>query len=216
MARARSAAGDGAPALVKLRHYFDHPGFIAANAEHVRSALETVPPGARLVFTAHSIPVTMNDSSGPERNGLYLKQHLETARLVTEEVQGPGTASDLVFQSRSGPPHVAWLGPDINEHLESLAAHRVPGVVVCPTGFVSDHVEVIWDLDTEARATAQRLGLPFARAATAGTHPAFVAAIRELVQEQSAGLPPRRLGNLGLCGVDCPQGCCPASERPSA
>jgi ferrochelatase len=168
------------------------------------------------VFTAHSIPVTMNDSSGPERNGLYLKQHLETARLVTEEVQGPGTASDLVFQSRSGPPHVPWLGPDINEHLESLAAHRVPGVVVCPTGFVSDHVEVIWDLDTEARATAQRLGLPFARAATAGTHPAFVAAIRELVQEQSAGLPPRRLGNLGLCGVDCPQGCCPASERPSA
>jgi protoporphyrin/coproporphyrin ferrochelatase len=216
MARARSAVGGGAPELVKLRHYFDHPGFITANAEHVRSALDTMPTDARLVFTAHSIPVSMNENSGPGRNGLYVKQHLETARLVTEAVRGAGTAFDLVFQSRSGPPHVPWLGPDINDHLKSLASQHVPGVVVCPTGFVSDHVEVIWDLDTEARETAGRLGLPFARAATAGTHPEFVAAIGELVREQLDDCPPRALGNLGLCGIDCPDGCCPAPEPPSA
>jgi ferrochelatase len=216
MARARSAVGSGAPELVKLRHYFDHPGFIAANADHVRSALESVPLGARLVFTAHSIPVAMSETSGPQRNGLYLKQQTETARLVAERVRGSGAAFDVVFQSRSGPAHVPWLAPDINEHLESLAAEHVPAVVVSPTGFVSDHVEVIWDLDTEARETAARLVLPFARAATAGTHPDFVAAIRELVQEQLVDSPPRALGTLGLCGIDCPDGCCPAPERASA
>ena len=194
VARARSAVGDDAPELVKLRHYFDHPGFISANTDHVRSALEMVPSGARLVFTAHSIPVGMNETSGPDRNGLYLKQHLETARLVAEQVRGPGAGFDLVFQSRSGPPQVPWLGPDVNDHLKALAADGVPGIVVCPTGFVSDHVEVIWDLDTEARDTADRLGLPFARAATAGTHPDFVAAIRELVQEQLVDFSPRALG----------------------
>jgi ferrochelatase len=216
MARARSVVGAGAPELVKLRHYFDHPGFIAANADHVRAALESAPPDARLVFTAHSIPVVMNEISGPGRNGLYRRQHTETARLVTEQIRGPDSRFDLVFQSRSGPPQVPWLGPDINDHLAVLAAEHVPGVVICPTGFVSDHVEVIWDLDTEARDTAAQLGMPFARAATAGTHPDFVAAIRELVQEQSEDCPPRALGSLGLCGIDCPDGCCPAPQRTSA
>jgi ferrochelatase len=218
MKQARVVAGDGAPELVKLRHYFDHPGFIAANVDHVRLALDSLPAAdrhnARLVFTAHSIPETMNDQSGPEANGLYRKQHLETARLVTALVQGVDAPFDLVWQSRSGPPQVPWLGPDINDHLKSLAGQGVRAVVVCPTGFVSDHVEVIWDLDTEARETADEVGLTFARAATAGTHPGFVTAIRELVQEQLDGGEPKFLGSLGLCGIDCPVGCCPSPKRP--
>jgi ferrochelatase len=206
------------PELLKLRHYFDHPGFVEANADGVRTALASLPTGlaeqARLVFTAHSIPVSMNDSSGPS-GGLYLAQQRETARLVAEAVRGPGSEFDLVWQSRSGPPQVPWLDPDINEHLRELSAGGARAVVVSPTGFVSDHLEVAWDLDNEARATAAALGLPFARAATAGTHPAFVAAIGELVEERVHGLEPRRLGDLGFCGIACPTGCCPPPRRPA-
>jgi ferrochelatase len=220
LAQARRVAGAGAPELVKLRHFFDHPGFIAPLAESVRAALDELPAElrdrARLVFTAHSIPVAMNDSSGPQRDGLYEKQQRETARLVTEAVRGPGAEFDLVWQSRSGPPQIPWLEPDINDHFARLAADGVEAVVVSPSGFVSDHVEVRWDLDTEAKQTAARLGLAFARAATPGTHPAFVGAIRELVLERLDGAPPRALGTLGICGVDCPDGCCPAPRRPAA
>ncbi len=217
LVQARTVAGDGAPDLVKLRHYFDHPGFVAANVAGVRAALDSLPADvrdeARLVFTAHSIPVAMNDTSGPSADGLYAREHHETARLVAELVRGPGTGVDLVWQSRSGPPEVPWLEPDINEHLEGLAVRGVRAVVVCPTGFVSDHLEVLWDLDTEARATAARLGIAFARAATAGTHPGFVTMVRELVEEQLHGAPAASIGSLGLCGIDCPVGCCPQPAR---
>lgn len=220
LAQARTVAGDGAPELVKLRHYFDHPGFIAANVDHVRAALETLPADvrdeARLVFTAHSIPQVMNDQSGPDRNGLYRAQHAETARLVTALVRGADSQFDLVWQSRSGPPQVPWLEPDINDHLTTLASHGVRAVVVCPTGFVSDHLEVLWDLDTEAQATAESLGVQFARAATAGVHPGFVTAIRELVEERLNGTAAKSIGSLGLCGVDCPDGCCPPPARRPA
>ncbi len=220
LAAARAQAGEDAPELVKLRHFFDHPGFVAANADAVRAALEELPADrrddARLVFTAHSVPTAMNEASGPRRDGLYAAQQRETARLVTESVRGPGAAFDLVWQSRSGPPQVPWLEPDVNDHLRALAAGGTTAVVVAPTGFVSDHVEVRWDLDTEARETAEQAGLRFARASSAGTHPAFVAAIRELVQERLDGAPARALGELGLCGVDCPDGCCPAPQRPPA
>jgi ferrochelatase len=220
LARASAVAGDGAPHLVKLRHYFDHPGFVAANADGVRSALAALPERerdhARLVFTAHSIPVSMNDASGPRADGLYAAQQRETARLVAEQLRGPGADFDLVWQSRSGPPQVPWLEPDINDHLRGLAADGVRAVVVSPTGFVSDHIEVLWDLDTEAAQTAAALGLGFARAATAGTHPAFVSAIRELVQEQLDGVEPKTLGTLGICGVDCPADCCPPPQRRPA
>lgn len=217
LAQATQFAGDGAPELVKIRHYFDHPGFIAANVQHAQFALEELPDDlradARLVFTAHSIPTAMNDSSGPQRNGLYRAEHHETARLVATLLRGPDAEFDLVWQSRSGPPHVPWLEPDINEHLKSLAGHGVRAVVVCPTGFVSDHVEVIWDLDVEARDTASSLGLAYARAATVGVHPGFVTAIRELVQEHLDGAEPKAIGSLGLCGINCPDGCCPAPPR---
>jgi ferrochelatase len=111
---------------------------------------------------------------------------------------------------------VPWLEPDINDHLRALAGQGVRAVVVAPTGFVSDHVEVRWDLDSEARETAAELGLAFARAATAGVHPAFVAMVRELVQEELGHAEPRALGRLGLCGIACPDGCCPAPRRPPA
>ena len=218
LAQAHAVAGEGAPELVKIRHFFDHPGFVEANADGVRAALATLPADhrdtARLVFTAHSIPVTMNATSGPAADGLYERQHRETARLVAEAVRGPGAEFDLVWQSRSGPPQVPWLEPDVNDHLKALAGQGVKAVVVSPTGFVSDHIEVKWDLDNEAAETARGLGLHFARAATAGTHPAFVSAIRELVEERLRGAEPRSLGSLGLCGVDCPAQCCPAPQRP--
>jgi len=220
LAQAAAVAGDGAPELVKLRHYFDHPGFVTAHADGVRAALASLPADqredARLVFTAHSIPVAMNDESGPGRDRLYERQQRESARLVAESVRGSGAVFDLVWQSRSGAPQVPWLEPDINDHLRTLAAGGVHAVVVSPIGFVSDHIEVLWDLDGQAKATAAEVGLAFARAATPGTHPAFVAAIADLVEEQLAGAEPRILGSLGLCGIDCPSGCCPAPARPAA
>jgi ferrochelatase len=201
------AQRESGPELIKLRHYFDHPGLIEANVDRVRAALSTLPGDSRLIFTAHSIPTSMNDTAGPS-GGLYVAEQRETARLVAESVRGAGAEFDLVWQSRSGPPQVPWLAPDINDHLRLLAAQGVRSVLVSPTGFVSDHLEVLWDLDNEARDTAAGLGIDFARAGCAGTHPAFVAMIRELVLEQLEGHEPQLLGDLGVCGIDCPAGCC--------
>ncbi|WP_430667227.1 ferrochelatase [Jatrophihabitans telluris] len=224
-------AGEGvsAPEFVKLRHYFDLPGFIEANANAVRDALGQLPPeqreDARLIFTAHSIPDSMNETAGPT-GGLYLAEHTATARLVAEAVRGPGAQFDLVWQSRSGPPRVPWLAPDINDHLRGLAASGaattsgehapVRAVVVAPTGFISDHMEVMWDLDNEAAETARELGLGFVRAATAGTDPAFVSGLVDLVEERLSGREPVSLSGLGVCGRDCPSTCCPAPLRPTA
>jgi ferrochelatase len=209
-------AAEAAPGVrfTKLRHYFDHPGFIEANADAVRSALARLPAAddARLVFTAHSVPVSMNATAGPS-GGLYLDQHQATAELVAEAVRGPGAEFDLVWQSRSGPPQLPWLAPDINDHLRALADTGVRSVLVAPTGFVSDHLEVLWDLDNEAAGTAAELGLDFARAATAGTHPAFVAGLADLVAEQLTGAKPESLSRLGICGWQCPGFCCPPPAR---
>jgi len=213
-----AAAAAAAPGLrfTKLRHYFDHPGFVAANADAVRAALARLPAehrdGARLVFTAHSVPVSMNRTAGPS-GGLYLAQHRATAALVAAAVRGPGAEFDLVWQSRSGPPQLPWLEPDINDHLRALAAAGTRAVLVAPTGVVSDHLEVSWDLDEEARATAAELGLVYVRAATAGTHPAFVSGLADLVAEQLTGRSPESLSELGICGWQCPADCCPAPAR---
>ena len=231
--RARAAVGPGAPQIDKLRHYFNHPGFVEANANAVTAALATLPQadqaGARLVFTAHSIPATMARASGPlalespqesPEGGLYVAQLTEAARLVTEAVAASRDRSDdgfdLVWQSRSGPLRVPWLEPDVNDHLEKLARDGTGAVVVCPIGFVSDHVEVRWDLDNEAAQTAGKLGMRFARASTAGTHPTFVTMIRQLVDELAAGGPRRALGPMGPSHLRCPLGCCPAPRRPTA
>ena len=216
LARAREAVGEGAPELEKLRHFFNHPGFVEPNADAVGAALSRLPDpaGARLVFTAHSIPDSMEVSSGP-RGHLYSTQLREASRLVAEAVRGEGAEFDLVWQSRSGPPSVPWLEPDVNDHLASLADKGVGGVVVSPVGFVSDHVEVLWDLDEEAAQTAERLGLAYARAATVGTDPRFVAMVRELVLERMEGAPRRALGPMGPSHDVCPLGCCPAPRRPT-
>ncbi|GAA3026017.1 ferrochelatase [Streptosporangium longisporum] len=197
IARARAAV-EGAPEIVKLRHYFDHPGFLAAMTDHTRQALDRLPAGvregARLVFTAHSIPVSMAETAGPE-GGLYEAQLRRAAALITEAVGGD-RAWDLVWQSRSGAPHIPWLEPDVCDHLEKIDA---PAVVLVPIGFVSDHMEVVYDLDVEAAETAERIGLPLVRAATAGVHPRFVSMVGELVAEPEP--------------LACPATCCPAPRR---
>jgi ferrochelatase len=164
----------------------------------------------------------MNDLSGPD-GGAYATQHRDVARLVTQGVAaatGVEHGLDLVYCSRSGPPTQPWLEPDVNDHLETLAGAAVPAVVLVPIGFVSDHMEVRFDLDTEAMATARRLGLPCTRAATVGTDPGFVASLRELVLERAAsvrGDEPVRpaLGELGPSHDICPVRCCVNERDPS-
>jgi protoporphyrin/coproporphyrin ferrochelatase len=214
---ARAKVGPGAPAITKLRQFHDHPGFVRPHADAVRAALAALDPArratTRVVFTAHSIPVSMANSAGPD-GGRYTAQLHETAGLVHAEAAAD-LSWDLVFQSRSGPPQMPWLEPDVNDHLRALAEKGVTDVVVSPIGFVSDHLEVIWDLDNEALATARELGLGYARAATPGTDPRFVAMIRELVQERTAGRPGEKLGTLAVWDV-CPADCCPPAQRRGA
>ncbi len=191
------------PTAEKLPHYFDAPGFVRANVDALAAALDQLPEGvrdtARLVATAHSIPDAMAAVAGPD-GGAYQDELHAAARAVVDAVD-PGRHFDLVWQSRSGPPSVPWLEPDVNDHLRTLAAAGETAVVVLPVGFVSDHLEVVWDLDNEARETAAELGLTFVRAGTAGTHPAFVATVRELLEE-------RRAGGLPRLGTNCPAACC--------
>ncbi len=211
--RARAKVGPGAPSITKLRQFHDHPGFVEPHADAVRAARATLGGTPRLVFTAHSIPSSMAAAAGPTGNR-YTAQLEETARLV-HAAAAPDLAWDLVWQSRSGPPQVPWLEPDVNDHLEMLADNGVTDIVVSPIGFVSDHLEVVWDLDNEAAQTAQRRGLGFARAGTPGTDARFVAMIRELVTERLEETGPKdHLGTLPLWDT-CPVDCCPAPRRPS-
>jgi ferrochelatase len=206
---AQQEVGPDAPAVSRLRMLYNHPGFVTANAHHLREALATVPGTARVAFTAHSIPLAM------AKNCAYEAQLRETASLVAAEAGARHW--DVVYQSRSGPPQVPWLEPDICDHLERLHAEGVAGVVAAPIGFVSDHLEVLYDLDVEAREKAAELGLPFARARTAGTHPAFVAAIREAIQERlDPSIPKRALGRFGPSHDTCAPDCClPGNGRVS-
>ena len=214
IAAARAAVGPDAPVIDKLRQFHDHRGFVGPHVEAVRAALGTLDPAVRgrtrLVFTAHSIPGSMAAAAGPE-GGRYQAQLAETARLVAADA-APDLLYDLVWQSRSGPPQVPWLEPDINDHLRDLAEQGVTAVVVSPIGFVSDHLEVVWDLDTEAATTAKELGLAYARAGTPGTHPEFVTMVRDLVSERidphDTG-PRHRLGTLPVWDT-CPVSCCTA------
>ncbi|MFI9502976.1 ferrochelatase [Nocardia sp. NPDC052566] len=221
--RARAAFGAGAPELVKLRQYFDHPLLIDAFADAIRAAVQELPAdrrdGARLVFTAHSIPVSADTTAGPPADGgrLYSRQVAEAARLCAAATGF--TDYDLVWQSRSGPPQVPWLDPDIVDHLEDLSGKGVEAVVVCPVGFVSDHLEVIWDLDNEAKDKAAELGMAFARAATPGTDPRFAQLVVELIREHLAAADVRRLGDVpgyGCTrnGAPCAIDCCAPPRRP--
>ena len=240
--RAVAAVGEGAPQIDKIRPYFNHPGFIEPFAASAEAALAGLPAaaqaGARLVFTAHSVPAGMAAASGSVARGTavpgaaggrYAAELREASSLVTERVRGGTLPFDLVFQSRSGPPSVPWLEPDVNDHLAALAKGTLTdgtplpggppsGVVVVPAGFVSDHMEVVHDLDVEAAETAASLGLPFARAKAPGPDPRFAAMVAELVAERVAGAAPRALGRFGpatygtgnLAGRagSCPADCC--------
>lgn len=212
--RARAAVGEGAPRIEKLRAFFNHPGFVGPNVENLSAALKQIPEArraaARVAFTAHSVPAAM--AAGCD----YERQLLETCRLVAE---GAGAQHwRLVFQSRSGSPTQPWLEPDICDHLRALKGEQVTDVVVAPVGFISDHMEVLYDLDTEARQLSDEIGLNMIRAATVGTHQQFVRMIRELIIERLDPTTPRRaLGTFppshDLCPVDC---CLSGMTRPGA
>lgn len=210
VARALETVGADAPAVDKLRVFFNHPGFIEANAASLVAALGEVPSDrrsrARVIFTAHSIPLAMARSSA------YEVQLREASRLVAEAA-GVETW-DLVYQSRSGSPQIPWLGPDVCDHLETLAGGSVRDVVILPIGFLSDHMEVLYDLDTEAQEKAAHLGLALVRARTVATAPGFVAMLRELILERTVDRPERRaLGLLGPSHDVCPLDCCPEPQR---
>jgi ferrochelatase len=199
----------GAPRVSQLRKFFNHPGFIEPSAVNLRAAIEQVPPArrarVRVAFTAHSIPQDM------ARTSMYEAQLEEACRLVAGAAGAANWA--LVYQSRSGSPSQPWLGPDICDHLRSLAGAGAGDVVVMPIGFISDHMEVLYDLDHEAAAVANELGLNMVRAATVGTHPRFVAMIRELIAERlSPGAERLALGCLGLAPDACPGNCCQPPE----
>src|SRR5450759_4551227 len=179
----------------KVRPYFNHPGFSRVNARHVTDAVRGLKhhpdDEVRLVFVTHSVPEAMDDTSGPgeSEGNAYRREHLALAAAVTEEVNatlGRELDHELVYCSRSGPPSQPWLEPDVNDELRSLASAGVRAVVVAPIGFVSDHMEVRFDLDTEAAQTAAAQGLEMVRVPTVGTDPEFVSGLVDLVLERAA------------------------------
>jgi ferrochelatase len=211
--QARQEVGKRAPIIEKIRSYYNHPGFIEPMAEHVSEALKQLSLESRrpveLVYTAHSIPVSMANTSK------YVAQLEQAAQLVSRRVRGEKPR--LVFQSRSGPPSQPWLDPDISDYLRELAASGSPrGVVVVPIGFLSDHIEVLFDLDIQASEVARQVGVKMARAATVGVHPRFIEMIRELIVERVDGLEERpALGSLEAEPDFCPADCCPRPQRPA-
>ncbi len=207
---ARSTIGADAPAVEKLRGYYNHPGFVKANIEHLSSALRILPISrqhkASIAFAAHSIPLAMASTCD------YEAQLLETSKLVAD---GVGTDRwRLVFQSRSGPPNQPWLEPDICDYLSELREQGADDVIIAPIGFVSDHMEIIYDLDTMAMQHANNIGLNVVRAATVGTHPAFIRMIRELILERiDSTIEPRALGVMGPRHDVCLPDCCSYKAR---
>lgn len=217
IAAAQAAVGPGAPTVHKLRAFFNHPGFVEPQAARLRTALNGLDEARRaaavVVFSAHSIPRAMAQSSR------YVEQLGEASRLVAAAagLEGP---TRVVFQSRSGPPHQPWLEPDVGDVAAELAARGVTDLVVVPIGFISDHIEVVFDLDTELAERCRTLGVRLTRVPTVGTDPAFVRMIRDLVVErQTPGAPRPALGDLGASHDVCPAYCCwyePAAGRPTS
>ncbi len=209
----------------KIRPYFNHPGFSRANARLVTEAVRGLlrdgvePAGLRLLFVTHSIPTAMDETSGPgdSEGHLYSRQHVALGAAITEEVGATldlDLEGELVFCSRSGPPTQPWLEPDVNDRLEELAAEGATAVVVAPIGFVSDHMEVIYDLDTEAAETAERLGLRMVRVPTVGTDAEFVSGLVDLLLERAGEARGEQPVRPSWPGSDarpsvCRPGCCP-------
>jgi len=212
-AEAVRAAGLEPPEVDKVRPYWNHPGFVLAVVERVHAALESLAPDqrnrARLVFTAHSIPRSMAETSD------YEAQLRDEAATVSERVAVPRAAEwELVFQSRSGPPQVPWLEPDVVDHLAVVRDRGDDVVVLVPIGFTSDHMEVLYDLDTQAASAARDLGITLVRAGTVGTHPLFVRGLVDVLDELLVGAPAAALGSFGPRVTPCRAGCCPAPGRP--
>jgi ferrochelatase len=204
IANAQAAVGPTAPHIDKLRAFYNHPLFIEANVEQIYAALARLDHQARaeaqVVFTAHSIPESM------AANCEYVAQLMETGRLIANALGIDRWR--VVYQSRSGSPSQPWLGPDIGDYFRELNTHGTKNVIIAPIGFVSDHMEVVYDLDYEAQHLANELGLTMVRAATAGTHPSFVRMIRELILERIDNAPARFLGSRGPAHNVCPADCC--------
>ncbi len=205
--------GPAAPVIHKLRAFYNHPGFISPMIAHVREAIAKIPSTdlkrMKVFFTAHSIPNSMADGCD------YVIQLQEASRLVGEALEIEDYA--LVYQSRSGPPQQPWLEPDICDAIS--AAHdkdKIEHVVIVPIGFISDHMEVLFDLDTEARELCESLGVQYVRAKTVGTHPDFISMIRKLITERTEGAARETLGCLGPRADFCPENCCPPppARRP--
>jgi ferrochelatase len=211
IARAQSEVGLGAPEVDKLRAFFNHPGFVEATVERVGEALRAIPLDSReniqIVYTAHSVPLSMANTSD------YVTQLEEVRRLVSGALGQ--TNHVLVYQSRSGAPGQPWLEPDILDYLREVKANnRASAVVVAPIGFISDHLEVVYDLDVEAQELCNELGLPMTRAKTVGVHSKFIGMIRELIEERmNPQLERRAMGSMGPRIDICEEGCCPAPGR---
>jgi ferrochelatase len=215
----------GQMSIDKVRHYFDHPGFVLPFANGLVEALRTLanegfaPASTHIFFTTHSVPMSMAQTSGPEsiretfQEGIYVAQHNAAAKAIMEiagkESTSPLPAWSLVYQSRSGAPHMPWLEPDIGDSLRGLASSITKAVVVVPIGFVSDHVEVIWDLDNEAKAIADEENLRFIRISTPGKDKEFVAGLVDLIEERLANSPRKALSPLGPWADFCSADCCP-------
>jgi len=211
IARAQSEVGSDAPEIHKLRAFFNHPGFIEPTVERVQEALQAVSAESRkniqVIYTAHSIPLSMANTCD------YVRQLEEVRQLVS---RGLGVSNDaLVYQSRSGAPGQPWLEPDILDHLREVkASNLASAVVLAPISFISDHMEVLYDLDLEARQLCDSLALPMVCAKTVGVHPKFIAMIRELIEERvTSGTERRALGSLGPRADVCAEDCCPAPLR---
>jgi protoporphyrin/coproporphyrin ferrochelatase len=205
IANAQNEVGVGAPEVSRLRVFYNHPGFIEAMADHVRDALDQLPPElrhqAQVIYTAHSIPLSMAQGCD------YVRQLEEACTLVSQQLDRTGDR--LVYQSRSGPPSQPWLEPDVLSYLRDARRNEVSAVVLAPIGFISDHMEVLYDLDTEAKELCTEIDLPMARASTVGTHPKFVTMVRQLVLERMDPSSPRlALGSDGPCNDNCPVDCC--------
>jgi len=216
---------EGKMTIDKVRHYFDHPGFLAPIIEDMNKALGRLADKGiasadiKVMFATHSIPDSMGESSGPpgvregfeKPGGTYAAQHLAAATLAMAGLseQDDLPSWELVYQSRSGLPSVPWLEPDVNDAIQTAKDAGKKAIVIVPIGFVSDHVEVIWDLDNEAKETCDELGLEFERVATSGTHSAFVEGIIDLIQERTDGLEAKALSPLGPWPSFCNPNCCP-------
>ncbi len=209
---ARNVVGESAPHIDKIRAFYNHPDFIAANVDRIRTAIEALPESKRsnfrLAFTAHSIPDSMSEDCD------YVLQLSETCRLVSSELDLDAKRWRLVYQSRSGRPEQQWLDPDILDHIDELHSQKVEAVVIAPIGFLSDHMEVLFDLDEEAADKCDELGISFSRAGTVGIHPQFVRCLSKLILERlQDNTVQESIGRFGPNWDVCPEGCCPAPVR---